>query len=561
MNRYFDSNRRAELVAGSPQKPQDLRERNRRTMLELRSTRVSLQASAGQPILQNDAVVCRQTLFQRNDQKLLNPEKVVLRVYQRNPRLVKPIVSYQNEWNNIGEMSKKYCSLLLPEKVIHRQELSYIEKMGKAASTRPGNEQRTLSPATLRTTPTTTQKVLVNLSQTTPVKITKVQPAGLRYVVDESGLNSRNPFLANSRVAGPDAAGNSSIVIRYDASVGDKTASPMAKESPVAESSELSPDHFSQSHMNSLLPNEVLPQRSFRITQARDPTNRPSSRKRADRSFSDRSLSPAKLKTTKTHHQQSTTEDSLAIHGRTRTLSLDARSASLEKEVVLDAAFIRNFTIGRIDPLNEVNFKTSHFLKYIQQNSTLMKTHFASILERKKGRLGSTITGHPSTSVDRKSVDGALQTSLKPKLQTQANHKYRKPLRNPSEGEYLETAADISKDFDRVEQQVQYYKAVNDSATGFNAKKYFDTYKNTAGPGCNGLARIDFSHNFSNAVPHRPQPTDRIFPSESSRDLPRDSGVVREVGVTAEDIVLEREPARKSPFKIFTQNKAQALQH
>ncbi len=556
MNRFIEKNKGRELDANAIQRSNDIRDRNRRNMVELRSTRVSLQATAGQPILPNDAVVCRSTLFQRNDNMLLNPEKVVLKVYQRNPRLVKPKVSYQNEWNNVGEMSKKHCSLLLPEKVIHRQEVSYIEKVDRARSISVGRDPRTMSPATIRSQDNTSQKIKVNLSQTSPVKIMGMKPVGFKSPQDESVAYSRNPFHSNSPFAKLNITeDDSSIAIRNVEAAGVSNNSPRTKQNQVADSSDLSPDHFSQSHMNSLLRNEILPQRSFRINQVAQIPNRSSKIKQDEGSFSDGSLSPAKAKTTKRQYQKSITDGSIAPHLKNRTYSREIQSITQEKEIVLDATLIRNFTIGRIDPLNEVNFKTSHFLKYIHQNSTIMKAHFANILERKKGRLGSTMTGFANTSVDRNSVDSTTQPLFKPKIQTQPIQRYKKPTRNPTEGEYLETQADITKDFNRVEEQIRYYRAVDDYATGFNAKRYFDTYKNTAGPGNNGLARIDFSQNFSQIGSHMPEPINQINPSKSSRsrNSPRHSNQDKNFEVKREDIVLETDLTGKSPFKIFTE--------
>ena len=458
------------------------------TSSDMRSTRVSLQVVSGQPILPNDLSKLKGVLFEEEDNKnQTNQSSLLHNIYKRNARLIRPKVGvgYVNEWNNLGNLSKKYCQLLMPEKVMRNMENSCIEKALRFSARSEGATGDIQNVLQRMKTKSVDNGRSLNRSTRweTVEKVRGIEePKFLKK-------DSENDSLGHEKESGE-------VMMNLDGSIDlpmrDERRRVILSKSEETEDlyerilDEGKIDNFRSMSVNSEEKKDI--QKDFKINKnqtLRHGRNSILKPKQTSNGLSNNSLTTSGIQETKNRKKISIMENtrSASIQREKQGGITPIKDDSFHIELIeqLGSTYLKNFMIGQIDPLNEVNFETSEYLKYLRDNSSLIKSHFSKLLQTRKGRKGeldkSIIKGKSLDFKDKRNAKGALL----PKVILFKKSLYEQPKKDHNEGEFKENQSRMNKDMCDVEEKVEFNLAMDDCATAFSGKKYFDTYMNKCG--------------------------------------------------------------------------------
>lgn len=387
-------------------------------LLDEKTARLALQISSRQKVSIQDLVLCS-SLLNRNDPGTVNAEKAKRKIYERNSRLLKPQGSYLNSWDNHGLKSKKHCEIMLPQKVINKQERSYSEMVK--------NSPR--------------------------VKVV------LKPMIDESGKTSLYPIVTDLQA--------SNKAVRSSSCNHESRPSTERREFSVGNDKRLRCGNDAERYsiqIENVDAKDIRTEES-KVTRNCVPvsaqTRRAESQNKTERNTvfapgleisNDSSILDGSI-----HHEDSIIEKKTLQARRQRSVGFQAlkpKETTTGQEEKLNLPVLRNIMIGKLEPLDVLNLRTSQYLKYLNDNSKLMHRRFKEVLEEKRGvnKSFQGITKEPLT--DRRITSNRLVPNLlKPDMP-----KYLKPQPNPEEGEFEERLIAMESDMVKVEQDAKYFQ-------------------------------------------------------------------------------------------------------
>lgn len=371
-------------------------------------SRVALQVSSGQKVTVQDLVDC-ETLLNLHHPGTVSPDKARKRIYERNSRLMKPQGTYLNYWDNLGVKCKKHCQILLPQKVIDTQERSYSEK--------------------LRNEP----KIKVILK----AMVNNMGKSSLFPVIADSTENSKSCLRSKSLLnqsARQNKNPGKGAAYTESATVVDEEASLNLDRSDIGIR-----DQFKQSAKFDTKTSLIKP-RDIQMKSVR--SNQNSKVVFAD--FGNDSIEAS-------FRRKDSIEES--VRGKFRSEEPLRGSTEKSENGGFNLPLLKSMMIGKLEPLNEINFRTSHYLKYVNHNSPLMRERFKQVLSSRKGVSFDDSSKDKVKSLDKK----VLGPVIEPNLLIPQKSKYKKPEIDLNEGEFEETSININTDIMKVEGKVNDY--------------------------------------------------------------------------------------------------------
>ena len=367
--------------------------------------RVALQVSAGQKVTIQDLVDC-ETLLNIHQPGTVSQEKARKRIYERNHRLKNPQGTYLNKWDNLGIKSKKYCKILLPQKIINSQERSYSEKLN--------NEPKF--------------KVIIK------AMVDNTGKSSIFLMTADSAENSKTSLRFKPLQKNPKSQKNTKHILNTSSTLHDHEASIHLDRSIIALHDNTG-SH--QSHIKGSMINHIgMHDRSSAYHIGMSDTI-------LDVQASDTMLG---LNGNRMERER----------GRCRSVEVGTGRGVGGKagKEGFNLPLLKSMLIGKLEPLNEINFKTSEYLKYVNENSPLMRKRFQQVLNTRKGAKSTDTSKERSLTLDRR-PHGPV---LKPKLLIPQRSKYRRPQRNLSLGEFEENTVILNDDIKKVESKVNEYE-------------------------------------------------------------------------------------------------------
>ena len=486
----------------------------KRMLAKQRILRVALQLSAHQPVMQTDLDKSGKLVIQKHSsfaESVKTKAGVTQRVYFAPEDTSKLIVAqktalrkpnnslHDNSWNQLGQLSGKYCDQLMPSNVIKIEEKAYTQLLNFKPKSRVVNRgviDESGKWSVYRDT------VLLKSRS----KSLEIDSSSKFHRTDghESGSTLENSFTKYSGFQKITLTSDEVVLgiegeISTVAHVVGQTNNPepsfptmgrlgtmSSQSSHLTKKAEIKPALLRENkHESPRIPKTVrIQDRVSKIDTA------PPNSSKLSRGLP-KLLLP--ISTRKSEPEVSGSSGVLnQLHEHLNNSNIMTRSSSLDWSQVkqnrkelstsFDMAALKTLTIGKLEPINSVQLTMSHFFKHVQKGSPFMRDRFREILACKRGR---------SPAVGRSTDVSATETQKeKTLLRARVLHpptpKHTKVDHRPLSDEIFDEgrlgeAENVRLQMREVENKVADEVEMYGDIRGFNKQREFHVYKNTCG--------------------------------------------------------------------------------
>lgn len=470
-----------------------------------RKQRVALQLSSRQKVLQADIDKSQGLVVEyefqksasldRSDRPLKNlyfaPSITSQLITERNRALKRPVVAQSaNLWNQLGEMSTKYCQQLMPPNIVKMEESVYHTLAGRKPMSH-GSQQSKNGFHTLNTR-----------SKSVELQSSSLNKSGF-YSSKKASLNNTiigdKAFVDDGRIQ----ISSDEVVFEIQpevSAVHNLPSDPNRVDISLPTLRRMGSEASDASYTTNKVFKSALSkpnQESNRLVKTVRIQENPGidTAKTEGRSVSQgvprllishsRSLNQPEKSDLLVLREQSQNHFNLSHEFRPKKLPnwTQIRESRKSLSTSLDINALKALTIGKLEPVTSAQLKSTEFFKHVQKYSPLMRDRFRDMIACKRGATSS--LAHSSES------SGPLQklqpqTLLRAKVILPTRPKHSKPEHRPLADETFDEGArgeafTVQLQMAEVEQKVADEIDMYGATRGFNKRRQFHVYQNTCG--------------------------------------------------------------------------------